>query len=93
MARILERLPIPTKDTVAFVGQEAVTIHAFEIPVWVSLAVRDVMDAGRLPPFPALLDTAHTHYFSIREEHHVRWAGLSPDVLHLGWGSVRQQGR
>jgi hypothetical protein len=93
MALILDRLPIPTRDTVAFVGQEAVTVHAYEIPVWVCLAVGDVMDARRLPRFPALLDTAHTHHFLIREEHLWRWAGLRPDALHLGWGSIRQQGR
>jgi hypothetical protein len=58
MARILDRLPIPTQDTVAFVGQEAVTIRAYEIVVWVSLAVRDVTDPGRLPRFPALIDPA-----------------------------------
>ena len=93
MARILDRLPVPTQDTVAFLGPEAVTVHAYEILVWVSLAVRDVMDAGQLPRFPALIDTAHTHNFSIREEHLRRWAGVSPDAMHLGRGRVRQQGR
>jgi hypothetical protein len=39
--------------------------EAVEILVWVSLAVRDVMDAGRLSRFPARIDTAHTHNVSI----------------------------
>ncbi|HKI38287.1 MAG TPA: hypothetical protein VKA46_40940 [Gemmataceae bacterium] len=86
MARILDRLPVPRQDTMTFVGQEAVTIHAYEILVWVSLAVRDVMDPARLPRFPALIDTAHTHNFSIQEEHLRRWAGLSLDAMHLGKG-------
>ncbi len=93
MARILDRLPVPTADTSVFVGQEAVTVHAYEILAWVSLAIRDVLDPARLPRFPALIDTAHTHNFSIQEEHLRRWAGLRLDAMHLGRGNVRQQGR
>jgi hypothetical protein len=59
----------------------------------VSLAARGVMDPSRLPRFPALLDTGHTHNFSIREEHLRNWAGLGVDVLSLGMGEVRHQGR
>ncbi len=93
MARIIHRLPIPTRDTVAFVGEEVVAVRAYEIPVWMSLAVRDVFDPRRLPRFPALLDTAHTHYFSIREDHLSRWAGVSLEAMHAGWGTIRQEGR
>jgi hypothetical protein len=91
MARILDRLPVPTEDTAAFAGEAMVPVRAYEIPIWVSLAVRDVMDPPRLPRFPALLDTAHTHNFSIQEELLTRWAGLRLDALGLGRGNVRQQ--
>jgi hypothetical protein len=92
MARILDRLPIPEVEAMTFVGQEMVPIYALEIVVWVSLTSRDVFDPSRLPRFPALLDTAHTHNFSIQEEHLTRWAGLSPDGLSLGVGEVRHRG-
>jgi hypothetical protein len=38
------------------------------------------------------LDTAHTHNFSIQEEHLVRWAGLQPERLRV-LGTARQGGR
>src|SRR5690242_17694877 len=93
MPRILHKLPVPEADTVTFVGAEPVRVKAYEIIVWVSLAARRVIDPSRLPRFPALLDTAHTHNFSIREDHLQRWAGLSLGALSLGVGGVRHQGR
>jgi hypothetical protein len=59
----------------------------------VSLAPRSVFDPSRRPRFPALLDTAHTHNFLVREEHLVRWAGVRPEGLALGRGEVLQEGR
>jgi hypothetical protein len=93
MARILHKLPIPQQDTVAFVGEEMVPIVAYEIVVWVSLASRNVLDPSRLPRFPALIDSAHTHNFLVREEHLVRWAGIRPESLGLGRGEILQAGR
>jgi hypothetical protein len=93
MPYLLKRLPIPSADATAFVPGEAIRIYAYEVVVWVSLTARDVLDPSRLPRFPALLDTGHTHNFSIQEEHLVRWAGLHPEALPLGRGSVRYQGR
>jgi len=93
MPRILHKLPIPEKDTHVHLGQERIRLKAYEILVWVSLASRPVMDPSRLPRFPALLDTGHTHNFSIQEEHLRRWAGLSRNVLSLGFGEVRHLGR
>jgi hypothetical protein len=93
MARILHKLPVPEQDTVAFVREEMVPILAYEIVVWVSLAARSVFDPSHLPRFPALIDTAHTHNFLLREEHLVRWAGIRPDALGLGRGEILQAGR
>jgi len=76
-----------------FQAGEVVRIYGYEIVVWVSLAAREVVEPSGLPCFPALLDTAHTHNFSIQEEHLVRWAGLRPEALPFGRGSVRGQGR
>jgi hypothetical protein len=73
MPRILDRLPIPTRDDVTFVGGEQVRIKAYEIIVWVSLQPERVVDWNpRTPRFPAILDTAHTHNFSIQEQHLIR---------------------
>jgi hypothetical protein len=93
MARILHKLPIPQQDTFAFVGDERVPIAAYEIVVWVSLAPRSILDPSRLPRFPALIDTAHTHNFLLREEHLVRWTGIRPEDLGLGRGEVLHAGR
>jgi hypothetical protein len=93
MARLLHRLPIPTADTVVRLGEEPIRVKAYEILVWVSLSARKVQNPSRLPRFPALLDTAHTHNFTIQEEHLQRWAGFGPDALALGSGRVRHQGR
>jgi len=60
MARILHKLPVPERDTFAFVREEMVPIAAYEIVIWVSLATRSVLDPSRLPRFPAVIDTAHT---------------------------------
>ena len=93
MAKIIDRLPIPVRDDITFVGQDRVHCKADEIIVWVSLSVRKALEwkPGTLR-FPAILDTAHTHYFSIQEQHLIRWAGLRPDMLRL-LGHVRQSGR
>jgi hypothetical protein len=75
------------------VGSERVDIKAAEIIVWVSLSVHT---APELKPgtlrFPAILDTGHTHYLSIQEQHLIRWARLRPELLRP-LGHVRQGGR
>jgi hypothetical protein len=93
MAKILDRLPISVRDDIAFVGGERVNLKADEIIVWVSLSVQKALDwRTDTPRFPAILDTAHTHYFSIQEQHLGRWAGLRPEMLRL-LGHLRQAGR
>jgi hypothetical protein len=93
MPKILDRLPIPTKDDIASVQGEMVRIKAHEIIVWVSLSMPNVVElAPNVHRFPAILDIAHTHNFSIQEQHLIRWAGLRPEMLHV-LGGIRQAGR
>jgi hypothetical protein len=83
-----------TRDDLAFVGQDQVRVRGYEILVWVSLRPKQQLDwqPGGPRPFPALLDTAHTHNFSIQEDHVLRWAGLRPESL-VSLGNIRQAGR
>jgi hypothetical protein len=74
--KILDRLPIGEDPAVLFVGAEAVTIKRYQIAAWASLN-----DATR--PFPVLIDTGHSHNFSITGSLLRRWAGLSPGDLRL----------
>jgi hypothetical protein len=93
MSKILDQLPISKRDDLVFVGQERVQIRAYEIIVWISLRPKGALAWHLdLPPFPAILDTGHTHNFSIREDHLSRWAGLDTARLR-SLGNLRQQGR
>src|ERR1043165_2241233 len=79
MAPILDPLPIPEKEEMAFVGAERVRIKECEIIVWVSLSVKGILNlAPGTPCFPAILDTGHTHNFSIQEQHLVRLGWYPP---------------
>jgi hypothetical protein len=79
---IVRKLPFfKTRTSVIVRGQE-VPIKADQIIVWISLAAEgeNSLDPDH-PRFPAILDTGHTHNFSIREQQLVEWAGLDPRVL------------
>jgi hypothetical protein len=92
MPRILDRLPIATRDDVVFVRDEMVRVKGYEVVVWVSLTVEQALAWEGTPRIPAILDTAHTHNFSIREEQLIRWAGLRPEALRPV-GHLRHEGR
>src|SRR5437867_3505180 len=90
--KILDRLPIPTTETLAFVRDEAVRLKEAEIVVWVSLTPIKVEEVSPTTPrFPAILDTGHTHNFAIREQHLLRWAGIRPATLRQ-LGYIRHSG-
>jgi hypothetical protein len=42
-------------------------------------------------PFPAIVDTGHTHSFSIQERHLTEWAGLRTENLRVS-GAARDRG-
>jgi hypothetical protein len=74
--KILDRLPIPDAPITLFVGSDAVTIKRFQIGVWVS-----INDVHR--PFLAVLDTGHTHNFSITQSQLRTYAGLTLNDLRF----------
>jgi hypothetical protein len=82
VAYILRSLPFfSTRSSVVVQGRE-VPITADQIILWVSLTEGGKASLDRdSPRFPAILDTGHTHNFSIREEQLVEWSGLDPRVL------------
>jgi hypothetical protein len=61
--------------------------------VWVSLTPRRVTQANPVAvPFPAILDTGHSHSFAISERHLTEWAGLRAEALAVR-RAVRDRGR
>jgi hypothetical protein len=61
--------------------------------MWVTLSLRPVHSPNPLAiPFPAILDTGHTHTFSIHERHLTEWAGLQPDILPV-LATIRERER
>jgi hypothetical protein len=64
------------------VGNETVEIKPYQVVLWLSIAVRDMLEWDpRTPRFPALLDPGNNHNLSIREDQLVRWAGIQPELL------------
>lgn len=68
--KILDRLPITERPALITVQGEAVAVYRNQILIWVSIG--DV-----LRPFPAILDTGHSHNFSISESQLHRWSGVA----------------
>jgi hypothetical protein len=66
------------------VGSELITIKRYQIAVWISIN-------DELRPFPAVLDTGHSHNLSITESQLKTFAGISP--AHLEFiGTTRLKG-
>jgi hypothetical protein len=89
MPIILRDSPFFDTPTKAIFQRREVPIKPDQIIVWVGLTETEQteFDPGR-PFFPAILDTGHTHNFSIREDHLIRWAGLHPQHL-ASFGEAR----
>ncbi len=83
---VLRQLPFRASPHTVEVAEEEVRVRAYQIVVWVSLSIQDVLakDARR---FPAVLDTGHSHNFSIREDQLLPWAGVAAASL-AGLGSI-----
>ena len=58
--KIIDRLPIYEEPSLIDVGGEIIQVYRNQIIVWVSLDLK---------PFPAILDTGHSHNFSIARRH------------------------
>ena len=84
MPTILRKLPFQRRPSAAVAADEVVTIRPYQIIVWVSLAPKG---QTTLPPdtprLPAILDTGHSHNFSIQEQHLARWARFTPGALQV----------
>ncbi|MEX1096302.1 MAG: hypothetical protein WED34_09650 [Planctomycetales bacterium] len=88
MSSIIRRLPFSAERTEAMTPTGPVVVRPYQAIVWVSLSVQGKLSAR----FPAILDTGHSHNFSIHERHLAAWAGLNRDDLaELGVVLVNRQ--
>ena len=79
------KLLIPEQPGTVATPTGPVLLRPFQIAVEVSLSV-----GGRHSPiFPAILDTGHSHNFSIRHDQLRDWAGLA--LRQIGFIKVNQQ--
>jgi hypothetical protein len=89
MPVILRDLPFFDVPTTAAFQSHLIPIRSDQIIVWVGLTESGNVEFDRSRPyFPAILDTGHSHNFSIREEHLIQWGGLDPRYL-TKFGKVR----
>lgn len=93
MPVILHRQPIPRQERFVVVGPAPVRLRADQIIVWLGLSTRPRSEPpARNRCFPAVLDTGHNHFLSIRAVDLRNWAGLSPDTMQQ-IGEIRERGR
>jgi len=92
MPRLLDRMPFPDEPQELSVRGERVRIRANQLILWVSLTIHRVMSPNPLAvPFPVILDTGHSHNFSIQDCHLTEWGGFRPDALAF-LGAIRERG-
>src|SRR2546428_14130625 len=82
MATILRKLPFFREATAVRAHGITASIKPHQIILWTSLTEsgRNQLGPGAAR-FPAILDTGHSHNFSIQEQHLIEWAGLHPNML------------
>jgi hypothetical protein len=79
--KILDRLPVYQENAFISVREEAVEVFRNQIVVWLSIG-------DTLRPFPAILDTGHSHNLSMAQRHLERWAGV--ELRQIGTSKVRR---
>jgi hypothetical protein len=88
MSLILDRCPFYEEVTEVDTPSGPILIRSYQIVAWVGLSIRGVLSR----PFPAVLDTGHSHNFSIKEEHLELWAGLpAHEIQTIGHARVNKQ--
>ncbi len=93
MARFLDCMPFSALPDEVAVRGERVRIRANQIVVWLSLGLGRITEPNPAAiPFPAILDTGHTHSFAITERHLTEWAGFRLEALPVS-GAVRERGQ
>jgi hypothetical protein len=93
MPKIIENLPYFTEPTYENVGRETVQVKPYQVVVWVSLTVAELLEwVPAIPRFPAILDPGNNHNFSLQEVHLLHWARLAlQDLQPLG--AIMERGR
>jgi hypothetical protein len=92
MPIILNHMPFSESANHVTVRGERVMVGANQIILWVSLALKRLgIPNPAAIPFPAILDTGHTHTFSLHERHLFEWASIPPDTLPVV-AAVRERG-
>ncbi len=93
MPILLNRMPFSEYPSHVTVNGEPILVRADQIILWVTLGLQRLkIPNPSAKPFPVILDTGHTHSFSIHERHLVEWAGLQSDALQILSG-VRDRGQ
>src|SRR5713101_1000913 len=88
--RLLDRTPFTEHSGEVAFRRERVRIRSNQIIAWVSITTHRVLEPNPAAvPFPVIVDTGHTHSFSIQERHLIEWAGLHLDAL-FQIGTIRE---
>ena len=88
MSLILDRCRFYEEATEVDTPSGPILIRSYQIVAWVGLSVRGTLSR----PFPAVLDTGHSHNFSIKEEHLELWTGLrAAEIRTIGHARVNKQ--
>jgi hypothetical protein len=72
---VLDRLPFEPHHSSVDTAVGPVAVRAFQIVVWLSFRLEGILSR----PFPAVLDTGHSHNFSINEALLESWLNLRID--------------
>jgi len=79
---VLRQLPFFREPTQVRIPGGPVSVKAYQIIVWISVTESTQSElAPTTPRLPAILDTGHTHNFSIREDQLMQWARVNPRLL------------
>jgi hypothetical protein len=89
--RLLNRSPFPADPSEVAFRDERIRLRADQIILWVTLTIKRITAPNpSATPLPVILDTGHTHTFSIRERHLIDWAGIRPEAMAL-LGHIRDR--
>jgi hypothetical protein len=88
MKVILDGCPFFEEVTQVETPSGPVVVRPYQIVAWVSLALR-----GKLSPrFPVILDSGHSHNFSISEEQVRLWTGFeAKDMQTIGYAKLNKR--
>jgi hypothetical protein len=93
MPILLDRMPFPDQPSEILVRDQRVRLRQNQIILWITLSLPRITSPNPLAvPFPTILDTGHTHIFSISENHLTQWTGFQSDRLSVV-GAIRDRGQ